>query len=353
MNCAKVNMLISDYIDNQLDYQQRSQFEEHLKNCSSCSNELYKYELVVGLCKDIEEVELPSDFKAKLHERLINESHEKIDKSKKSIFRNRYIKTFTALAAGFLLIILFRGLYRNQYLFNTKAKMEDSANGVSSEAYSASIMQENANMEEDSAALADASENEVFALTGEVMEKHSEDTMSIDSARSFVERNMPGSVNSVEEAGDEYITTVDIILKLDKADTKLEDLRLFIMGNGAEPVEKERDNNKSEALQHSIRTQPVQKYTVINVKVSDKMYDSLIEELTKKYGAENLIIENIDSQDIVPLKKALADTLSNIEKEHKNTQDTETVKQSIRDEIERLSFDASYMYINVKVMEKE
>ncbi|HHW32328.1 MAG TPA: zf-HC2 domain-containing protein [Clostridiaceae bacterium] len=358
MNCAKVNMLMFDYIDNQLDYQQRSQFEEHLKNCSSCRDELYKYELIIGLCKDIEEEELPSDFKAKLHERLINESNNKIDFSRKSLFSSKYIKTFTALAAGLLLVILFRGVFLNQYIFNTKVKMDDSSGKLSSAAYSASVSQEEPNVAEDSAMEADNSGNEFFIMAeGEVMQ-HSAATT--DSARSFVERGMSATTKSGEGAADESITTVDIVLKLDNADSRFEDLRLFIMDNGAEPVEKEEDikkeenSDKSDALQqYSICTGPTQKYNVINAKVPDMLYDSLMEKLTKRYGTENLIIENINSQDIAPLKKALTDTLNNIDKEYKNAQDIDVMKQSIRDEIEKLVFNAGYMYINVKVVEKE
>ena len=70
-NCTEVRNLISLYIDDELSKAELEEFNEHINSCSHCRAELEEIKTIVRLCRDIDEVELPANFKLELHEKLV------------------------------------------------------------------------------------------------------------------------------------------------------------------------------------------------------------------------------------------------------------------------------------------
>jgi len=113
MNCEQVKNLISLYIDNELDEKECSEFEDHISSCESCRNELNDILKIVKLLRSIPQVELPSNFKAQLHEKLIKaKEEEKLNKRKGLLFvGNSYFKAISGIAAVVLVVFAIRGLF--------------------------------------------------------------------------------------------------------------------------------------------------------------------------------------------------------------------------------------------------
>lgn len=113
MNCDRAKSLISLYIDNELDEKERSEFQEHINTCEACRNELNAISETVNLLKSIPEVELPSNFREELHEKLIIAKEEEKRNKRKVLFfiRNNYFKAVSALAAGVAVIFALRVLF--------------------------------------------------------------------------------------------------------------------------------------------------------------------------------------------------------------------------------------------------
>jgi len=113
MNCDHVKNLISLYIDNELDEKECHEFEEHISSCESCRNELNEMLKTVKLLRSIPQVELPSNFKAELHEKLIKVKEEEKRSTGKGLFfiGNGYFKAVSGIAAMILVIFAIRGLF--------------------------------------------------------------------------------------------------------------------------------------------------------------------------------------------------------------------------------------------------
>ncbi|HHV97235.1 MAG TPA: hypothetical protein GXX37_12330 [Clostridiaceae bacterium] len=126
MNCEQVKDSISHYIDNELDEKECSEFEKHIKSCEACRNELNEILETVELLRSIPQVELPSNFKQELHEKLIKVKEEEEEKSRKKkgllFFRNSYFKTISSVAAVVLIIFAIRGLFFGGFGFMTMTK---------------------------------------------------------------------------------------------------------------------------------------------------------------------------------------------------------------------------------------
>jgi anti-sigma factor RsiW len=60
--CHKVRGMLSEYIDNYLDSEDRGVVEHHLGICESCSNELESLQMTVRLLKQVPQVPAPRSF---------------------------------------------------------------------------------------------------------------------------------------------------------------------------------------------------------------------------------------------------------------------------------------------------
>jgi hypothetical protein len=110
INCDKYKEMISLYIDNLLDEKEKSRFEEHMKNCSSCRKELHEIQLLVSLCSNLPVEDLPPNFGQKLHDKLLKagEGNRKVKIT--SLFDSRYAKVFSTLAACIAVVFLVKGV---------------------------------------------------------------------------------------------------------------------------------------------------------------------------------------------------------------------------------------------------
>jgi hypothetical protein len=120
---------ISAYADNELDVNERQSFEEHIKNCPSCKEELDDMLRIIRICNNMPQQELPAGFKSELHEKLTAVSvrqgniHVVQEKPKKIIFT----RTFASIAAGILLIFLTGSIIRfGLFSRNYSTKSADS-----------------------------------------------------------------------------------------------------------------------------------------------------------------------------------------------------------------------------------
>ncbi|NJD03333.1 MAG: hypothetical protein FIA99_12245, partial [Ruminiclostridium sp.] len=118
--CSEIKELISLYIDDELETDERREFEEHTDSCGECRDELDELTRIIGLCRITEEEELPVDFRIELHQKLLEV--QKQSKEVKPVFYNtRYFKLFSSVAAVFLLVFLIKGFYDFDLFSNGKA----------------------------------------------------------------------------------------------------------------------------------------------------------------------------------------------------------------------------------------
>ncbi|NLD50300.1 MAG: hypothetical protein GX660_24440 [Clostridiaceae bacterium] len=110
-NCNEVKELISMYIDNELDEMDRKNVEKHVESCTECKNELEDLRKMVNFLGSFDEVDLPSDFKETLHEKLVNNKEKMQNRNRfLLISNNKYFRAVTSVAAVILIIFMARGL---------------------------------------------------------------------------------------------------------------------------------------------------------------------------------------------------------------------------------------------------
>lgn len=63
MNCKYVKLLLSHFVDNDLETKRRKRLESHLQECSFCKNEVEKILKTIQIFQKIEEVEPPRDYR--------------------------------------------------------------------------------------------------------------------------------------------------------------------------------------------------------------------------------------------------------------------------------------------------
>ena len=78
MNCTGAIHEISNYIDGELEASIRIELEEHLRECEGCAIIVRQTQLTVQIFCNDRPVELPTDVRSRLHEKL----KQKIHKSK-------------------------------------------------------------------------------------------------------------------------------------------------------------------------------------------------------------------------------------------------------------------------------
>ncbi|MBB6214933.1 hypothetical protein HNQ80_001018 [Anaerosolibacter carboniphilus] len=130
MNCTEITELISLYIDDLLDEHTANMLQKHLKECEVCKQEYEELLSIKNMCNELPMIELPSNFEASLHEKLIRakEDHANVieigDSSpskKKHNWKNW--KVYTSIAALFIVLILSNSI--NEMRFNNSEMREN------------------------------------------------------------------------------------------------------------------------------------------------------------------------------------------------------------------------------------
>ncbi len=73
MRCEDVTELLSGYLDNTLDQDERSWTEDHLRHCPHCASELATLRATLALVQQLDEVVPPADFRVNLKQRILAE----------------------------------------------------------------------------------------------------------------------------------------------------------------------------------------------------------------------------------------------------------------------------------------
>jgi hypothetical protein len=114
MKCENIKELMSMYIDNEINEVDKAKFEKHIAQCPQCKEE---YEILKDLvleCSEIDEVELPQDFREELHSKLMEAKAAKPSKLTEFMRRANWKPAAGAVAAVLILAISLNSLGGNK-----------------------------------------------------------------------------------------------------------------------------------------------------------------------------------------------------------------------------------------------
>lgn len=103
-DCQIVQEKLSLFMDDQLSLSEKRNIEAHLATCQLCSREYERLRRIVDILHSLESVEIPSDFRLKLHQRLLASRPQNTSPWKKLV--SRPWLSLGAVAAGFLLLVM-------------------------------------------------------------------------------------------------------------------------------------------------------------------------------------------------------------------------------------------------------
>ena len=119
MNCENINILMLDYLDNILNPIDRTELENHLEHCITCSSKLKQFKILNKLFQNTKKVEPSHFFKNDFFNSLDNEK----TKESKMGFRLDSVKSSVKVAASILLFVsgtIFGLIVQNQGISKTK-----------------------------------------------------------------------------------------------------------------------------------------------------------------------------------------------------------------------------------------
>ncbi len=134
MRCEDVREIISLYIDNELNGEERNEIIEHLQSCEECNREYEDLLTIKRLLSETPEIELPSNFKEELHKKLVesvlqeenkaNENNDVIDFGKRVNKKRLNWKVLSGVAAAlFLTVVSISAIMDNNFSVGDKAEM--------------------------------------------------------------------------------------------------------------------------------------------------------------------------------------------------------------------------------------
>ena len=110
MKCEHVRELMSAYIDNEINEVDKAKLEKHIAQCPQCKEEYELLKELVLECSEIDEVELPEDFREELHNKLIEAKNNKPSKVADFMRKNKWKAATGAVAAVLIFAISLNAL---------------------------------------------------------------------------------------------------------------------------------------------------------------------------------------------------------------------------------------------------
>lgn len=112
INCSTIQDNISAYLDEELAFDEREQFEKHIANCKPCSHELKAIENTMVALRSLDIVEPPANFHEELKGQLYKIQNNRAEKPT-SKWTSRSWFSLGAVAAGLVLMVASWGVFIN------------------------------------------------------------------------------------------------------------------------------------------------------------------------------------------------------------------------------------------------
>jgi len=77
VNCKEIYRLLSDFIDDELDYEFEREIEQHLNTCKCCLSLINTFRKTINLFNEIETIEVPEKTHKQLWKAIRIEIYEK------------------------------------------------------------------------------------------------------------------------------------------------------------------------------------------------------------------------------------------------------------------------------------
>lgn len=301
MKCETIRNMISSYIDKDLNDIEKTELEKHLAQCEQCREEYESMLDIIAICGNLEEIELPQNFRTELHQRLIEE------KKKISFFggilEKKSMKVATGLVAAVLVIAI--GIGSSSLLFDKSMKIaqtEDSAEEYSRAAEPASpsgFADTNITKKKDGGkqyGIAAAEQPQIAPIDESAVARNS---IVMEFNESILEdKAAPSQAVESSRSGRMVIRAGNISVNVENVDKAATDIRQLTESSGGYVENSQIDNVTVPQVQGadgSTAKEVTEKYANMTVRVPEAKFEDTFNNIK---GMGKLVSENMNGSDI-------------------------------------------------------
>ena len=299
MKCETIKNMMSSYIDKDLNNIEKAEFEKHLAECEECRAEYESLIDIIAACGNLEEIELPQNFRTELHQRL-NEQ-----KSKRNFFSgimgSKRMKMAAGLVAAALVIAI--GIGGSSLLFDNSMKMaQESAPDMG---YGAAPAPAAPPVYYDSDLAVNKAKSREFEMAAAEERGMGEDSVGMQFNESLMAKEMApsqgleGQAAESARSGRRVIRSGNISVNVENVDKAAAEIRQMTESSGGYVENSQIDNVTVPQFPvydaGSEARETTQKYANMTVRVPENRFEDIFNNIK---GMGKLVSENISGSDI-------------------------------------------------------
>ena len=299
MKCETIKNMMSSYIDKDLNNIEKAEFEKHLAECEECRAEYESLIDIIAACGNLEEIELPQNFRTELHQRL-NEQ-----KSKRNFFSgimgSKRMKMAAGLVAAALVIAI--GIGGSSLLFDNSMKMaQESAPDMG---YGAAPAPAAPPVYYDSDLAENKAKSREFEMAAAEERGMGEDSVGMQFNESLMAKEMApsqgleGQAAESARSGRMVIRSGNISVNVENVDKAAAEIRQMTESSGGYVENSQIDNVTVPQFPvydaGSEARETTQKYANMTVRVPENRFEDIFNNIK---GMGKLVSENISGSDI-------------------------------------------------------
>ncbi len=299
MKCETIKNMMSSYIDKDLNNIEKAEFEKHLAECEECRAEYESLTDIIAACGNLEEIELPQNFRTELHQRLNEE------KSKRNFFSgimgSKRMKMAAGLVAAALVIAI--GIGGSSLLFDNSMKMaQESAPDMG---YGAAPAPAAPPVYYDSDLAENKAKSREFETAAAEERGMGEDSVGMQFNESLMAKEMApsqgleGQAAESARSGRMVIRSGNISVNVENVDKAAADIRQMTESSGGYVENSQIDNVTVPQFPvydaGSEARETTQKYANMTVRVPENRFEDIFNNIK---GMGKLVSENISGSDI-------------------------------------------------------
>ncbi len=299
MKCETIKNMMSSYIDKDLNNIEKAEFEKHLAECEECRAEYESLIDIIAACGNLEEIELPQNFRTELHQRL-NEQ-----KSKRNFFSgimgSKRMKMAAGLVAAALVIAI--GIGGSSLLFDNSMKMaQESAPDMG---YGAAPAPAAPPVYYDSDLAVNKAKSREFEMAAAEERGMGEDSVGMQFNESLMAKEMApsqgleGQAAESARSGRMVIRSGNISVNVENVDKAAAEIRQMTESSGGYVENSQIDNVTVPQFPvydaGSEARETTQKYANMTVRVPENRFEDIFNNIK---GMGKLVSENISGSDI-------------------------------------------------------
>jgi hypothetical protein len=352
MKCETIRNMISSYIDKDLNDIEKTELEKHLTECEQCREEYESMLDIVAVCGNLEEIELPQNFRTELHQRLVGEKKKKNFFG--SILGNRNMKMATGLVAAALVIAI--GIGSSSLLFNNNKNINMSQEIGSAPSYGGATAPVAPSIDMDTKMKKADGAQPNMAAADQPQIAPAEDA---GIARSSIgmqfnesilaDKVAPGQGVEAARSGRMVIRTGNMSVNVASVDKAATDIKQLTESSGGYVENSQIENVTIPQFQDAngttVAKEVTEKYANMTVRVPEDKFESIFNNIK---GMGKLVSENMNGSDITAEYRDTLARVDNLKIQEQSLQQIMTKAKNV-DEILRIETELNRVRTDIDI----